>query len=73
MAIVAGQAVSNAMLSLVRGISLFRLLGLALLLAQVAAFSTFSYAPPHLPLFEDRRNGQYGLSAYEGLSGEHTN
>lgn len=73
MAIVVGQAVSNVTLSMVRGSSRFRRLGLVTLLAQIAAFSTFSYAPPHLPLFEDGRNGRYGLSAYESLSGHPAN
>ncbi len=42
-----------------------RALGLALLVAQLGAFSAFTYAAPRLFLFEDPRNGRYGLEAYE--------
>lgn len=66
--ILCGQAVSIVALPAVRRRPQVRILGLAALLVQVGAFSTFSYAPPHLVLFEDARNGLYGLSAYDELS-----
>jgi predicted MFS family arabinose efflux permease len=68
MSILFGQAVSIFALSAVRRRPQLRILGLAALLAQVGAFSVFTYAPPHLMLFKDARNGLYGLSAYDGLS-----
>lgn len=63
-----GQAVSIFALPAVRRRPQVRILGLAALLAQVGAFSAFSYAPPHLILFKDARNGLYGLAAYDALS-----
>lgn len=68
MSILIGQAVSNFALSAVRSSRLVRILGQAALVAQVGAFSVFSYAPPHLMLFKDARNGLYGLAAYEARS-----
>jgi hypothetical protein len=68
MAILIGQSISNLALSAVRRSPGLRIVGLAALFAQIAAFSAFSYMPPHLILFEDGRNGLYGLSAYEGPS-----
>ena len=66
--IVFGQAASIFALPCVRRRPQVRILGLAALLAQVGAFSAFSYAPPHLTLFKDARNGHYGLSASDALS-----
>lgn len=62
-----GQAVSILALPAVRRRRQVRILGLAALLAQIGAFSAFSYTPPHLMLFKDARNGLYGLSAYDAI------
>jgi hypothetical protein len=35
--------------------------GIVLLACQLAAFSTFTFLPPPLPLFEDSRNGTRGI------------
>jgi hypothetical protein len=68
MAILIGQSISNLALSAVRRSLVLGIVGLAALFAQIAVFSACSYMPPHLTLFEDRRNGLCGLSAYEGPS-----
>ncbi|MEO1293055.1 MAG: DUF6512 family protein [Pseudomonadota bacterium] len=65
LAIFAGQLVAARALRWVERARKLRVSGLGLLIAQIAAFATLTFFPPHLPLFEDPRNGFYGLKAYE--------
>ena len=70
-AILIGQVVANLALAAVSSRAGFRYLGLAALVLQIAAFSSFTYAPPHFMLFEDGRNGKYGLAAHGDSSRPH--
>ena len=38
-----------------------KLMGTALLIVMILAFSLFSFLPPKIPLFQDSRSGQYGF------------
>lgn len=71
LAILIGQAVSILALYVVHGRPGLQIVGLAALFAQIVAFSAFTYAPPHLFLFKDTRNGLYGLAAFKGPSRHH--
>ncbi len=62
-AILVGQIVANWSASF--SSNAFRLFGKSVLVVQVVFFSAFTFAPPPLALFEDSRNGKYGLAAYE--------
>jgi hypothetical protein len=67
-AILIGQSVSILALSAVRRRPVLRIVGLTALIAQIGAFSAFTFAPPHLMLFKDQRNGLYGLAASDAIS-----
>ncbi|MEO1204779.1 MAG: DUF6512 family protein [Pseudomonadota bacterium] len=69
-AILVGQTVSNLALRAVGRRKVLPMVGMTMLLLQLAAFAAFTFAPPHLMLFQDGRNGLYGVSAY-GDSDQH--
>ena len=60
-AVAAGQATTAYLLSGEHKRSGGRRIGLLLLAAQLFAYSSLTYFPPHLPLFEDSRTGEWGL------------
>jgi len=68
LAIAAGQAVFLATAWRTSRSKHLRMIGLALVVMQVLAFSAFTYWPPHLRIFQDPRNGLYGLEAHIGES-----
>lgn len=61
LAVAAGQGVSLAVLRTRPLSKIFTWLGLLLCLCLIAVFIVFSYVPPHNFLFQDPRNGTFGL------------
>ncbi len=59
-----GQVVSVASVSFLGRMLVLRWMGLGLLAIQVFAFSCFTFWPPQTLLFEDPRNGRFGIPAY---------
>lgn len=68
-AIVGGQLVAVRLMRVLEGKRLVTGAGLALLVAQTLAFSACTYWPPHHWLFQDPRNGGFGIAAGETGSG----
>ena len=60
-AIILGQILSAALLSSRMGAAFMRSAGILLFLSQVVAFSTLTYFPAPLSLFEDSRTGLRGI------------
>jgi hypothetical protein len=60
-AVAAGQMLSFALLVRKPFGSRIRIAAAALLLVMTAAFSLFTFIPPHCPLFCDSRTGEYGI------------
>ena len=58
-----GQVVSVTSVSFLVRMLILRWMGLGLLAIQIYAFSCFTFWPPQTPLFEDPRNGRFGISA----------
>jgi hypothetical protein len=56
-----GQLASARLLTAGVNMASLRMLGQALLVCQLGAYATFTYAAPPLNLFEDARNGSRGL------------
>jgi hypothetical protein len=60
-AVFAGQIVSSILLlRQFIGVKV-KILAAILLVLMIAAFSLFTFFPPHCPLFRDARTGQYGI------------
>ena len=59
-----GQTVSVASVPFLGRMPAIRWIGVGLLVIQILAFSCFTFWPPHAPLFEDPRNGRFGIPAY---------
>ena len=59
-----GQVVSVISVSFLGRMLALRWMGLGLLAIQISAFSCFTFWPPQRPLFEDPRNGRFGIPAY---------
>ena len=62
--IYSGQVVSVTSDSFLVRMLVLRWLGLGILAIQISAFSCFTFWPPQTPLFEDPRNGRFGIPAY---------
>ena len=62
-AVAAGQMVSYRIMTLGKLSRSLRYLSSAALVLLLVAFSLFTYFPPHWPLFQDSRNGSYGIPA----------
>jgi Family of unknown function (DUF6512) len=62
-AVVLGQLTSYRIMQLPDLSNPLRYLSIAALIVMIFAFSLFTYFPPHLALFQDSRNGQYGIPA----------
>jgi hypothetical protein len=60
-AIVAGQLASIRLLKTGPRATRWYIIGIGLLVCQLAAFSTFTLYPPAIGLFEDSRNGMRGI------------
>ncbi len=63
-AVLLGQIVSAASIGNLARRAVPRLAGLFLLAIQVLAFVSFTFWPPNIWLFEDPRNGLFGVPAY---------
>ena len=61
-AVFAGQIVSYKILLIGSPVIWLKNLSLVALALSIFAFSLFTYFPPRLPLFEDSRNGSYGIT-----------
>jgi hypothetical protein len=62
-AVAAGQLVSCRVMTLGALSKSLQYLSVGALVLLTLAFSLFTYFPPHLPLFQDSRNGSYGIPA----------
>jgi cation transport ATPase len=60
-AVFAGQMISWRLLLLKPVSPRRKILAMALLVLVTAAFSLFTFFPPHLPIFCDPRTGQFGI------------
>jgi hypothetical protein len=60
-AIIVGQLVSYKLLTGPEYSAIPQLVPLVVLIVLVVAFSTLTYFPPHLPLFQDPISGGYGI------------
>lgn len=69
-AILSGQLAAAALLAMTRRFTVLCWLGLLLLAIQIAAYATFTVLPPPHWLFEDPRNGQFGMAAFRA-AGSH--
>lgn len=67
-AIAAGQAAAARARPALATRTSLRAIGQLLLLAQIAAFSFFTHAPPALAPFQDPRNGRFGLEAVADIA-----
>jgi len=66
LAVVAGQLVSYRILIAPRMGRYVQWGGMILLVILIAAFSSFTYRPPRLFLFEDPRTHEYGILGGSG-------
>lgn len=55
------QIISYRLILVQRGYKVLNVIGVFLILACIAAFSTLSYFPPHNPIFLDPVSGGYGI------------
>jgi len=60
-AVFAGQMFSYRLLLCQSFVAEIKILAIILLVLMIAAFSIFTFFPPHYPLFCDSRTGQYGI------------
>jgi len=60
-AVIIGQLVSIKLYNQTRGSKLTELTALAVIILLAVIFVTFTFYPPHMPIFLDSSTGQYGI------------